>query len=150
MRFIRKNGRIIPVRDKGEKSSNSGGRNIPGDYKKTAAIGAIGGFASSAALTISKSGVSKPPFAAAGLGLGVAGALAGIAGQGYSAYKGLREYDRTKSVTSGAKEFLKHSFTLGAGSVAGFGAFVGARAAQVHGVPALSKLIKRRHLKVIK
>lgn len=111
MRFIRKNGRIIPIREKKEKPGDS-------QYKKFAAAGAVGGAATRAVtrqaviqgrkLPLFRSKFALAGVAAYGLGLGAAN------------IKNSYEYGkREKSFSSGLGRFFANSFVMSVGNAAG-------------------------------
>ncbi len=143
MKFIRKNGRIIPI---GEKKSSAGG------YGKTAAYGALVGALNMGVGIVAKRPM-QPKFIPLGVGVAATGAALGLAGQAYSIHRGVKEYKKTGSKIEGVKEFLGHSVSLGLGTFAGAGALIGGLKAKpkiTQAAQRFSTLYKRRHLKIIK
>lgn len=129
MKFIRKNGRVIPIQQKGDEKLAH--RDSRGGYKKTAAIGAAGGAAAVGGATIAMA--MRMPRASKAFSIGGT-ALAMTANAVRPIVKSakvqnevaVQTKDPRKARIAGNKEFMKH---WGAGQIGVVAGSVGSAAA---------------------
>lgn len=150
MKFIRKNGRIIPIKEKNEKSP----------YLKSAAIGAATGAAGAGAYISERAAtaamnagkvVPRKIFGAATIGLG----LGTIIGSGYaigrSIGRGIKEGRKDKSIVSGIGTAYTDNWVSGLGMAAGAGATFAAGLAGAKGFRKLQTIMRAKKMaKVLK
>lgn len=110
MRFIRKNGRIIPIREKGEKQPKPGGS----IHLQQAKDGAIGIAASGLAVNAAKHGHGKTAIA-----LGVAGGLHGIGSMIRNVKNSVDHGKQKKSGWHGLGRFITNNYANSAGALIG-------------------------------
>lgn len=139
MKFIRKNGRVIPISDE-KARSNHLRKSTKANVVAGAAMGTYLVGARETAIHAVRSGARSKAFKGY-LGLTLASGVATLAASGVSVYHRRQAHKiRRISFVEGIKQNLKETGAI----IAGAGAVIGAYAGLLHGGGALAKAIKDR------